>query len=442
MQPLSSIIVSGLRVLSLRQRLGLGMAILVLPLLLISASGYLLFQFAIESMEESHEEIRDEMLPILRLQELILQAQMPGNDYLILGDSDERDKFERMSADVAAGFEKALAAPFGMNEKRDILVRALDLWREGERMSRKILALPDPVGNAAGAELMIRMDATLQSASDHLRAVSVLGLAELDRQHAIVHKLNLRVSVAIGVFLVILSLMVFLGSILVRQWIISPLSELEKAAQQFTAGHLEHRIPLQSNDEIGSVSRTFNEMASALKRDRDILRNLSIHDQLTGLLNRKEFQRLLDLEIARSQRHGRVLALLMIDVDFFKSVNDRYGHPAGDIVLRSVADRLFTALRPNDVVARYGGEEFIVMLPETDGAGAVTIAERLCTHVRGTPMDIAQGIQPVVTVSAGIAVYPADADAAEALIAAADQALYAAKGAGRDRCCRYAGLSG
>lgn len=413
------------------------MAVLILPLLLISASGYLLFQFAIESMGESHEEIRDEMLPVLRLQELILRAQMPGNDYLILGDTEERDKFERLSVDIAAAFEKALAAPFGINEKRDVLMQARELWHEGERISRNILALSDPVGNAAAADLMVRMDAKLASASDHLKTVSVLGMGELEQQYALVHRLHVRVGMASVVFLVIMSVVAFVGSFLVRQWIIAPLSELENAAQKFTAGHLEYRIPVHSRDEIGNVACTFNEMASALKRDRDILRSLSIHDQLTGLLNRKEFQRLLDLEIARSQRHGRMLALLMIDVDHFKIVNDRYGHPVGDTVLRNVADRFFAALRPNDVVARYGGEEFIVMLPETDGAGAVTIAERLRTQVRATPMDIAQDIQPVVTVSVGIAIYPVDADATEDLVAAADRALYAAKAAGRDRCCRY-----
>ncbi len=105
----------------------------------------------------------------------------------------------------------------------------------------------------------------------------------------------------------------------------------------------------------------------------------------------------------------------MVDVDYFKTVNDRYGHPVGDIVLRSVADRIYDALRPNDVVARYGGEEFIIMLPETNGAGATVIAERLCEQVRATAMDIAQGIRPEVTVSIGIAVYPLDTDAYAAL---------------------------
>jgi diguanylate cyclase (GGDEF)-like protein len=410
------------------------MALTVLPLLLIAASGYLLFGFAMESMEESHDEIRDELLPVLRLQELILKAQMPGNDYLIHGDGAEREKFEHFSAEVDAAFEEALAAPFGVDGKRQALLEARNLWIEGAGMSRTIFALPDPVGDRAGAELMIRMDAQMQAASDHLKVVSALALTEMDHRHAGIHALHLRVSLSIAVFLGILLIAVFTGWILIRKWIIDPLSELENGAQMFTAGKLEHRIPVKSADEIGSIARALNDMALALKHDRDILRNLSSHDQLTGLLNRREFQRLLDLEVARSQRHGRVLALLLIDLDYFKSVNDRYGHPAGDAVLKCAADRFVAALRPNDFVARYGGEEFIVLLPETDAAGAVALAERLCAQVRAAPMDIGQGIAPVVTTSIGIAVYPSHADTAEDLITAADQALYAAKAAGRDRC--------
>ena len=431
----------GLRVLSIRQRLGLGMALLVLPLLLITASGYLLFQFAIESLEESHEEIRDELLPVFHLQELILRAQMPANDYLILGKTEERENFERLSIEINTGFEKAFTAPFDMPEKLDILTQAREIWADGERMSHAILALPDPLGNRAGGDLMVRMDETLQLASDHLSTIRVLVLNELEEQHAVAHKLHLWVGMAIILFLGFVSAIAFVGTILIQRWVVAPLSDLEKGAQEFTVGNLEHRIPIQSNDEISSVAHTLNDMAFALRRDRDNLRNLSIRDQLTGLFNRKEFQRLLDLEIARSQRHGRVLALLMVDVDYFKNVNDRYGHPVGDVVLRSVADRIYNALRPNDVVARYGGEEFIVMLPETNGAGAITIAERLCEQVRATAMDIAQGIRPEVTVSVGIAVYPLDTDTGDSLIAAADRALYAAKDAGRDRCCSYADLA-
>jgi len=234
------------------------------------------------------------------------------------------------------------------------------------------------------------------------------------------------------------SMIALAGSLLIRRWVIAPLAELEIGAQELAEGQLDYRIPVHSNDEIGRVARTFNEMASALKHDRDILRDLTIHDTLTGLLNRKEFERLLDLEMTRAARHGHEIALLMIDIDHFKSVNDRYGHQAGDEVLKIVASRLQASLRPNDVVARYGGEEFIVMLPETDKKGANAFGERLCAFVRALPVDVSATVQPIVTVSGGMSLFPVDGDTKQSLTEAADKALYAAKSAGRNRCCHYA----
>jgi len=153
-------------------------------------------------------------------------------------------------------------------------------------------------------------------------------------------------------------------------------------------------------------------MAFALRRDRDNVRNLSVRDQLTGLFNRKESQRLLDLEIARSTAWA---GSGLVDGRRGLFQDHRYGHPVGDTVLRSVADWIYNALRPNDVVARYGCEEFIIMLPETNGAGATVIAERLCEQVRATAMEIAQGIRPEITVSIGIAAHPLDTDTYAAL---------------------------
>ncbi|MBZ0070560.1 MAG: GGDEF domain-containing protein [Gammaproteobacteria bacterium] len=155
------------------------------------------------------------------------------------------------------------------------------------------------------------------------------------------------------------------------------------------------------------------------------------------LPNVREFYRRLELELARAERHDHPLAVLMIDADFFKSINDRFGHPAGDLVLRELAYRLRGSLRPSDVAARYGGEEFVMMLPETDTAGAMAMCERLRGQVQDTPFEISVDNHQTLTVSIGVAVYPRDAQTAEALIAAADKALYAAKGGGRNRCARY-----
>lgn len=431
---------TGMRYFSIGKRLGFGMASLILPLLLLTFSGYFLFHMAIGIVDESYQEVELRFVPVSMLQESLLRAVMPANDYLIHGNVDERSRFKILRIEVEQGFDRVQASPFQDSRRNDSIAKARLLWNEAARLSEEILLLDKAQGNPVGSRRMEEMDALVDDAYDQLEYVCSAVVSELGSKHSMLHAISIKMGIVIAVFVVLVTVIVFVGSVLIRSWIIAPLKMLESGAKEFTEGRLEHRITVNSNDEIASVARTLNHMASELKRDRDILRSLSSHDQLTGLLNRKEFQRLLDLEIERSLRHGGELALLMIDVDRFKSVNDNYGHPVGDSVLRNIADRIFSSLRPNDVVARYGGEEFIVMLPETDAMGSVAISERLCAQMRESAIFTMQNIQLTVTVSVGIASYPADATTADEVISLADKALYAAKNAGRDRCCRYAQL--
>ena len=165
-------------------------------------------------------------------------------------------------------------------------------------------------------------------------------------------------------------------------------------------------------------------------------------DALTGLNNRGEFQRQLEDEVERSRRYNRPFSLLILDIDHFKNINDSYGHPAGDEVLRALAARLREQSRPVDQVARYGGEEFVVILTETAGEGALAVAERLRAAVADSAVAVTGGRTITVTISIGVATFPADAGSGTELIAAADAALYAAKQGGRNRTMRYQAATG
>lgn len=166
---------------------------------------------------------------------------------------------------------------------------------------------------------------------------------------------------------------------------------------------------------------------------------LSITDGLTGLWNYRYFTMTVSKEIERAARFTRPLALLMLDLDHFKSVNDTHGHQRGDAVLVELAARVRGQVRDVDTVARYGGEEIVVVLPETDPAGATQAAERICDAVRRRPFG-EPGQQAIeVTVSIGVAVFPTHGASSGALLRAADEALYAAKRGGRDQ-WRMAGL--
>lgn len=156
-------------------------------------------------------------------------------------------------------------------------------------------------------------------------------------------------------------------------------------------------------------------------------------DALTGCHNRRWLDARMSRLVERHRRAGSPLCLLALDIDFFKRVNDTYGHPGGDAVLASVGRAILTGLRPTDLGARYGGEEFTIVLPDTPLEGAVIAAERLRGRLSGNPVNLRDGrVIPGVTASIGVAELTLEDDAAT-LIARADAALYRAKANGRDR---------
>jgi diguanylate cyclase (GGDEF)-like protein len=160
---------------------------------------------------------------------------------------------------------------------------------------------------------------------------------------------------------------------------------------------------------------------------------LSTTDPLTGLWNFRYLSMSLAREIERSTRFDRPLAVLMLDLDHFKQVNDVHGHPRGDTVLRELAHRVHEQIREVDTFARYGGEEFVVVLPETTVDGAAQLADRICAAVRREPFR-ADGEEPLdITVSIGGAAFPQHGATPATLMRSADQALYVAKAEGRDR---------
>lgn len=172
---------------------------------------------------------------------------------------------------------------------------------------------------------------------------------------------------------------------------------------------LSHRVREQ-NRQLGTISRT---------------------DGLTGLLNRTYWERAVAAELKRHRRHAGPAALMMLDIDRFKAINDRYGHLAGDEVIRNVAALLHAAVREQDIPGRYGGDEFGVLLPDTDLAGAASIAERVRSQIAAADMQSSAGIR--CSVSIGIALADGPADDVRQWIARADRALYRAKTLGRNR---------
>ena len=197
----------------------------------------------------------------------------------------------------------------------------------------------------------------------------------------------------------------------------------------------EHVAISPVTDESGTITHfvAVKEDISRSKKLEEELRRLATVDPLTGVLNRRSFNDLAAHEFSRCHRHAGPLGAAMIDIDHFKSVNDTYGHPVGDQVIRAVAAACHAVLRDRDVIGRLGGEEFACILPDTSPDQSEVVAERLRAAVAGVPIELPDGESCSVTVSVGISnMTVSDADVG-ALLARADAALYAAKQAGRNR---------
>ena len=194
--------------------------------------------------------------------------------------------------------------------------------------------------------------------------------------------------------------------------------------------------PIDDNELLARVRTQIRQKRYQERLRRSLKESvaMAVTDPLTGLFNRRYFDSHLEILLERFAASGKPLALLMLDIDFFKEVNDEHGHGAGDKVLQEIAARIASSLRGIDVVARFGGEEFIVAMPDTSLEAAKAVAERLRAQIAGAPFGIAgEDGGLAVTASIGVAVANGRGESAEALVKRADEGLYAAKRRGRNR---------
>ncbi len=231
----------------------------------------------------------------------------------------------------------------------------------------------------------------------------------------------------VGLFLAVLA-------VLVRHHLIHPLQRIDHALSGLSA---EKPAPVFNTSrllEIQAVEEAIREHHDLLVQNEEIrrgLESLANKDGLTGLMNRRHFMHSAEMELQRSQRYRRPVTVAMADLDFFKKLNDTYGHAAGDSVLKAFAERVREALRQSDLVCRYGGEEFAFLFPEISTAETAKLAERLRAACADNDVPLPDGRRVKVTVSIGLA------DASECQIEVAlryaDEALYEAKRQGRNR---------
>jgi diguanylate cyclase len=233
---------------------------------------------------------------------------------------------------------------------------------------------------------------------------------------------------------------------------VRPIETLSNAARNIAQGDFDHEIPEPStHDEIGLLARTFNDMMRRLRgyqseietanqslternielqQAKETFQQLSITDGLTKLHNHRFFQDHLTREIKRVTRSQEPLSMLMADIDDFKSLNDRFGHAAGDELLEGLARVMNEMVRDSDLLARYGGEEFVVLAPNTDLEGAYKLAEKIRINIAERSFILDDSLRPMrVTISIGVAQYEGNR---KTFFQATDRALYRAKAEGKN----------
>jgi diguanylate cyclase (GGDEF)-like protein len=227
--------------------------------------------------------------------------------------------------------------------------------------------------------------------------------------------------------------------------LVKPIETLSDGARRIFRGDLDVEIPEPpGRDEVGLLTRTFNDMMRRLRRQQaemeaanrgllsrnEILSQLSITDGLTHLHNHRYFQDHLTREIKRANRADEPLSMLLIDIDDFKKLNDRFGHAAGDELLGGMARIMSSCVRETDLLARYGGEEFVVVAANTDWEGAYRLAEKIRMNIDGSSFILDDSLRPTrVTISVGVAQFAGNR---KRFFDAADRALYRAKAAGKN----------
>ncbi|MEJ6004666.1 diguanylate cyclase [Paucibacter sp. AS339] len=235
----------------------------------------------------------------------------------------------------------------------------------------------------------------------------------------------------------VLCLLCLLLAMVLARAFTRPINAVSDAAQRFAQGLPVGPLPLSRKDEIGSLARSFaqmqeqiNQQLADLKGKQQALEHLAQHDMLTGLPNRRLLEDRLDAACAHARRHGGGVCVLFIDLDRFKQLNDRFGHDAGDAVLKIVAERLLGMMREVDTVARLGGDEFVVLLDaQTSMAHVASIADKL---LNGLTAPIAyDGHQLQLGASIGIGRFPQDGQTRAEIMAKADKAMYEAKAVGQ-----------
>jgi diguanylate cyclase (GGDEF)-like protein len=411
---------------SLRRRLLRFAAAVLAPVLAATvASGMIL----LNSSSHSHqlaEEVVQESATSLSLFQGLEAARLAGSSYMEEGEPDELADFDAAAERV----ERDLATPVFDDADERTRIRAIQ--SEWDAAVRQLRSTAPEIGtahdDAADPEDVFEdfVNAAIEDAEKLIEVSTTEINADLVQARRIQRDQAL---IALGALLVALCIAAVLARRL-RDGMLAPIRELTRAARAFGSGHLGHRVAVGSSTELREVEEAFNRMAGALKQQHDQLEHQAFTDSLTEIPNRALFEDRARHALALTAGTSRRIAVLMIDLDDFKLVNDGLGHSSGDELIALAARRLDAAARPSDTVARLGGDEFAVLLEGVRGLDDALAAAERFRRLFDDPFNLG-GSDVVVSASIGIALSGDSLDADE-LLHRADLAMYRVKERGKD----------
>ncbi|GAB0115990.1 GGDEF domain-containing protein [Acidisoma sp. 7E03] len=407
-----------LRHLPVRHRLALVIGALALPAALTTLILVQAVDRANRTLRSSIATTIDDLMPVSRLDANLEQARFELQASATAGGLDRREELSRR---IESDFDAMLAhhdLPPSLNEE---LRRAFDTWQHVLPVVDRALESKAPITMSDDAHATV--DSELNQTISILENLRSQLLQTINSKYAAERRAEHLYNDMLIVLWTIGFVVIALAASLLAASIVMPLREISRTAALLRRGEYAVRLSVVGRDEFASVASTINTMAATIGAAHERLYDTALRDPLTGLLNRRG----LDEALSHASASGEAFSILLVDLDHFKEINDRYGHSAGDEVLVGLAKCMVAASRGGDSIGRYGGDEFLILLPGAAAQAAEDLARRIYTALA----QWNAGRSVVVQVSIGIAESGPGRRTVQEIIDAADQALYRAKTAGR-----------
>jgi diguanylate cyclase (GGDEF)-like protein len=419
---------------SLRFWLATGMLMTLSPIFISAVAGHFFYhRTIIRPLVEVSSQQRKILQPLQSVRLSLDDISDALVDYCVDGENRHAVDYKQLSNGIEASLAKLAAGV------KDHALEVLDVnkvaadWRELATFSRSILAGESLHGSPEAGRRTKEFEARVDRLDHHLAKVYDDVDAQNEQMHTrVLGDLEFSQGLAVAAFVVSI-IFAILGIGLINRSLVSSMDKLAAGALRLAAGDREHNIEVRVPRELVNVADAFNLMTSQILEQEKALARVARTDGLTGLYNRREFDRMLTDEIQRGKRYDTTFGLILCDIDHFKNFNDTRGHQAGDDALRAVSRTLQEGLREVDKACRFGGEEFVLILSGCDAEGALQTAERLRAAVEALEITLDEEPTANVTMSLGVASYPGDGATSQSLLKSADLALYESKERGRNR---------